>query len=181
MHKILIYLHIIYLLKSSTCFEHYPAHLQKVYVVIVYVQPLVSSISAGYCLVYRLRKKIIKYFYDPWSLHCSNVHDNGTKIHISILKLVFMHNRLYMFWPCGHFQGYKVPQCIISLRTVTWLAETYIFHCVYKLIVVCFCAFVVPLLYIQMVLKFLVPYNVCVLPRLVGALSDFHEGHCWIQ
>ena len=36
MHKIPIYLHIIHLLKSSTCFEHYPAHLQ-VYVVIVYI------------------------------------------------------------------------------------------------------------------------------------------------
>jgi hypothetical protein len=36
MHKILIYLHIIHLLKSSTCFEHYSAHLQEVYVVIVY-------------------------------------------------------------------------------------------------------------------------------------------------
>jgi len=36
MHKILIYLHIIHLLKSSTCFEHYPAHLQEVYVIIVY-------------------------------------------------------------------------------------------------------------------------------------------------
>ena len=45
MHKILIYLHIIYLLKSSTCFEHYPAHLQEVYVVIVYMQPLISSLS----------------------------------------------------------------------------------------------------------------------------------------
>src|SRR5215475_13502866 len=56
MHKILIYLHIIYLLKSSTCFEHYPAHLQEVYVVIVYMQPLVSSLSAGDCLVHRLRK-----------------------------------------------------------------------------------------------------------------------------
>jgi hypothetical protein len=33
MHKILIYLHIIHLLKSSTCFEHYPAYLQEVYVV----------------------------------------------------------------------------------------------------------------------------------------------------
>jgi hypothetical protein len=43
MHKILIYLHIIYLLKSSTCLEHYPAHLQEIYVVIVYMQPLVSS------------------------------------------------------------------------------------------------------------------------------------------
>ena len=35
------YLDIIHLLKSSTCFEHYPAHLQEVYVVIVYMQPLV--------------------------------------------------------------------------------------------------------------------------------------------
>jgi len=44
MHKILIYLHVIHLLKSSTCVEHYPAHLQEVYVVIVYMQPVVSSI-----------------------------------------------------------------------------------------------------------------------------------------
>jgi hypothetical protein len=54
MHKILIYLLIIHLLKSSTCFEHYPAHLQEVYVVIVYMKPLVSSLSAGDCLVHRL-------------------------------------------------------------------------------------------------------------------------------
>ena len=56
MHKILICLYIIHLLKSSTCFEHCPAHLQKVYVVIVYMQPMVSSLSAGDCLVHRLRK-----------------------------------------------------------------------------------------------------------------------------
>jgi hypothetical protein len=56
MHKILIYLHIIHLLKSSTCFEHYPAHPQEVHVVIVYMQPLVSSHSAGDCPVHRLRK-----------------------------------------------------------------------------------------------------------------------------
>jgi hypothetical protein len=56
MHKILIHLHTIHLLKSSTCFEHYPAHLQQVYVVIVYMQPLVSSLSAGDCPVHRLRK-----------------------------------------------------------------------------------------------------------------------------
>jgi hypothetical protein len=30
MHKIHVYLHIIHLLKSSTCFEHYHAHLQDV-------------------------------------------------------------------------------------------------------------------------------------------------------
>jgi hypothetical protein len=56
MHKILIYLYIIHLLKSSTCFERYPAHLQEVYVVTVYRQPLVLSLSAGDCLVHRLRK-----------------------------------------------------------------------------------------------------------------------------
>jgi hypothetical protein len=38
MYKILIYLHIIHLLKSSTCFEHYPAHPQEVCVVIVYTE-----------------------------------------------------------------------------------------------------------------------------------------------
>jgi len=37
MHKILVYLHIIHLLKSTTCFEHYPAHLQEIYVVIAYI------------------------------------------------------------------------------------------------------------------------------------------------
>jgi hypothetical protein len=51
-----IYLYIIHLLKSSTCFEHYPAHLQEVYAVNVYMQPLVSSLSAGDCPVHRLRK-----------------------------------------------------------------------------------------------------------------------------
>jgi hypothetical protein len=56
MFKILIYLHIIHLLKSSTCFEHYAAHLLEVYVVIVYMQPLVSSLSAGDCPVHQLRK-----------------------------------------------------------------------------------------------------------------------------
>jgi hypothetical protein len=37
MHKILIYLHTIHLLKSSTCFKHCPAHLQEVYVLIVHM------------------------------------------------------------------------------------------------------------------------------------------------
>jgi len=54
MHKIPIYLHIIHLLNSSTCFEHYLAHLQEVYVVIVYMQPLVSSLSAGDCHLQRV-------------------------------------------------------------------------------------------------------------------------------
>jgi len=61
MHKILIYLYIIHLLNSSTCFEHCPAHLQEVYVVIVYMQPLVSSLSAGDCPVHRLRKDFFLY------------------------------------------------------------------------------------------------------------------------
>ena len=51
-----VYLNIIHLLKSSTCFEYYPVHLQDVYVVIVYMLPLVSSLSVGDCPVHRLRK-----------------------------------------------------------------------------------------------------------------------------
>jgi hypothetical protein len=54
MHKIPIHLHIIHLLKSSTCFEHYPAHLQEVHVALVYMQPLASSFSAGDRPVHRL-------------------------------------------------------------------------------------------------------------------------------
>jgi len=46
MHKILIYLNIMHLLKSFTCFEHCPAHLQEVYVVFVYLQSLVSSLKS---------------------------------------------------------------------------------------------------------------------------------------
>jgi hypothetical protein len=42
-----MYLHIIHLLKSSTYFELCPAHLQEVCLVIVYMQPLISSLSAG--------------------------------------------------------------------------------------------------------------------------------------
>ena len=53
---VIIYLRIIHLLISCTCFEHYPAHLQEVYVVIVYMQYLVSLLCAGDCLVHRLRK-----------------------------------------------------------------------------------------------------------------------------
>ena len=58
MGKILVYLRIIHSLKPSTCFEHYPAHLQEVNVVIVYMQPLVSSLSAGDCPVHLLRKNL---------------------------------------------------------------------------------------------------------------------------
>jgi hypothetical protein len=68
MHKILIYLYIINLLKSFTCFEHYPAHLQEVFVVIVYMQPLLSSLSACDCSVHRLRTGNLqrsKFFFLP--------------------------------------------------------------------------------------------------------------------
>jgi hypothetical protein len=40
-----LFIYIIHLLKSSTCFEHCPAHFQEVYVVIVYMQPLVLRIK----------------------------------------------------------------------------------------------------------------------------------------
>ena len=38
-------------------FQAHSAHHQEVYVVIVYMQPLVLSLSAGDCPVHRLRKK----------------------------------------------------------------------------------------------------------------------------
>jgi len=38
-------------------FRAYTAHLQEVHFVIVYMRSLVSSLSAGDCLVLRLRKK----------------------------------------------------------------------------------------------------------------------------
>jgi len=37
MHKILIYLHIIHLLKFSTYLEHYPARLQEVIIIIIII------------------------------------------------------------------------------------------------------------------------------------------------
>ena len=39
-------------------FRAYLTHLQEVHFVIVYMRSLVSSLSAGDCLVHRLRKKI---------------------------------------------------------------------------------------------------------------------------
>jgi len=73
MHKILIYLYIIHLLKFSACFEHYPAHLQEVYVVIVYMQPLVSSLSAGDCPVHRLRKNCSSFLTGAHDSHLQGV------------------------------------------------------------------------------------------------------------
>ena len=71
--QILIYLHIIHLLKSSTCFERYPAHLQEICVVIVYMQPLVSSLSAGDCLVHRLRKNCSSFLTGAKDSHLQRV------------------------------------------------------------------------------------------------------------
>jgi len=42
-------------IKILYMFRPLPAHLQEVHVVIVYMQPLVSSLSADECLVHRLR------------------------------------------------------------------------------------------------------------------------------
>jgi hypothetical protein len=39
-------------------FRAYPAHLQEVHFVIVYMQSLVSPLFAGDCLVHRLRKNL---------------------------------------------------------------------------------------------------------------------------
>jgi hypothetical protein len=44
------------LIKILYIFRAYPVHLQEVHFVIIYMRPLVSSLSAGDCLVHRLRK-----------------------------------------------------------------------------------------------------------------------------
>ena len=56
MHKILIYFTYNTFIKILYMFRALPAHFQEVYVVILYMQPLVSSLSAGDCLVHWLRK-----------------------------------------------------------------------------------------------------------------------------
>ena len=89
MHKILIYLYIIHLLKSSTCFEHYPAHLQEVYVVIVYMQPLVLSLSAGDCPVHRLRKNCSSFL--------TGAQDSLQEVYVVI---VYIRN----LWYCHYLQ-----------------------------------------------------------------------------
>jgi len=73
MYKILIYLYIIHLLNSSTCFEHYPARLQKVYVIIVHMQLLVSPLSAGDCPVHRLRKNSSSFLTGAQDSHLQTV------------------------------------------------------------------------------------------------------------
>jgi len=83
MHKILIYLHIIHLLKSSACFEHYSAHLQEVFVVIVYMQPLVSSLSAGDCPVHQLIKNSPSFLTGVQESHLQRVTiPEATYIHL---------------------------------------------------------------------------------------------------
>jgi hypothetical protein len=127
MHKILVYLHIIHLLKSSTCFEHYPDHLQEVHVVIVYMRSLVSSLSAGDCLVHRLRKKLCiklvirKLYNDARSTLSSTINQSSITIFLSdfhkarifstnfeeILRFKFHENpsRESRFVSCGRTDG----------------------------------------------------------------------------
>jgi len=63
MQKIIIYFYIIHLLKSSTCFEHCPPCSSSGSLcrncIYIYMQPLVSSLSAGDCPVHRLRKNLL--------------------------------------------------------------------------------------------------------------------------
>jgi len=54
-------------------FWTYPAHLQEVYVVIVYMQSLVSSLFAGDCLVHRLWKKKSSFLTSAQDSHLQRV------------------------------------------------------------------------------------------------------------
>jgi hypothetical protein len=59
-------------------FGAYPVYLQNVHFVIVYMQPLVSSLSAGDCLVHQLRKN----FFLNW---CTESDD--TSYEVDLLKM----------------------------------------------------------------------------------------------
>jgi len=127
MHKILIYLHIIYLLKSSTCFEHYPAHLQGVYVVIVYMQPLVSSLSAGDCLVHRLRKNCTFFLTGAQDSHLQTVTiPEAGYVHLrrrppndeQVYYLTFIYSSTCFGCPHAHHQ--ELNNCSSSLWFYRW-------------------------------------------------------------
>jgi hypothetical protein len=59
------------MLKSFTCFEYYPAHLQEVYVVTVYMQTLLSSHYAG--RVHKLRKNCSSFLTGAQNSHLQKV------------------------------------------------------------------------------------------------------------
>jgi len=54
-------------------FRAYPAHLQEGQFVIVYMRSLVSSLSAGDCLVHRLRKNCSSFFTGAQDSHLQTV------------------------------------------------------------------------------------------------------------
>ena len=72
-HEILIYLHIIHLLKSSTWFEHYPAHLQEVYVVTVYMSFFLKGAQDSHLQRVTIRGAAYIYNYDVDLLKMSGV------------------------------------------------------------------------------------------------------------
>ena len=128
MHTILIYLHIIHLLKSSTCFEHYHAHLQEVYVVIVYMQPLVLSLFAGDCPVQRLSS----FEQNVFSLHdWLTVHRGITLVNFQLdaqNSYLFTYNTFikifYVFraLPCSSSGGLR-RNCIYAVSGIVTLCR----------------------------------------------------------
>jgi hypothetical protein len=143
MHKILIYLHMIHLLKFSTCFEHYPTRLQEAYVIIVYMQPLVLSLSAGDCLVHWLRKNCFPFVAVCCYLSLTGLLvrqlANGLRIPggfcIVVHWVVFLHSEtlaLDLFcngWLHFSFFGilgcYRLFVCCYRLVLVVWSCRFY--------------------------------------------------------
>ena len=75
---------LIYLLHTSTCFEHYYVHPQEVKFVLV--QHLVSSLSLGDCPVHRLSKESvhqvdIKDYYYIRTHGQQNIKSNNSTLH----------------------------------------------------------------------------------------------------
>jgi hypothetical protein len=118
---------LIHLLKSSTCFEHYPAHLQEVYVVIVYMQPLVLSLSAGDCPVHRLSYRISYIMYHIiyhiiWyiSYHIISYHIISHIMSCHVSYLIIYHIPRY-----GKPFRYRVPKKPVALMPVRVMTTIY--------------------------------------------------------
>ena len=131
MHKILIYLHIIHLLKSSTCFEHYPAQLQEVYFVSVIIIAITKLAKTGHgphsstLVVICVARLLFVLFYVLFVCKCVlPPGDNPIAVNkyiIYIIKLIFKElGRGSMDWIDLAYDGDKW-QAVVKTAVNLWV------------------------------------------------------------
>ena len=106
------------LIKIPYMFRAYPAHLQVVHFVNVYMQPLVSSLSAGDCLVHRLRKK----FFLNRCTRQSPAESDDTRgciyTYNTFIKILYM----FRAFPCSSSGGLR-RNCIYAASGIVTLCR----------------------------------------------------------